>query len=353
MDMETVRRICGYYLGSEVREFRPYGGGHINSTFLVTSSDGRRFILQKINERVFKDVDSLMDNIMRVTSHLRSKTDDSRRVMNVEKTLEGKSYIREENACWRLIDYVEDSFCLERPRSCEDFRESAVGFGTFQQMLSDFPAESLNVTIPDFHNTLNRYQQFRKAVSEDKVGRAGLVAREIDFVLSIEEEATKLVRLQSEGVFPLRVTHNDTKLNNILFDRKTGKALCVIDLDTVMPGLCMNDFGDAIRFGASTADEDERDIEKVWLDMEMFTAFTEGFISACQAMTKEERDFLPLGALTMTAENGMRFLTDYLEGDIYYMTSRENQNLDRARTQFKLVTDMKRKWSYMNKVVMQ
>lgn len=239
---------------------------------------------------------------------------------------------------------MEDSVCLQIPESPEDLYESAIAFGSFQRMLADFPAETLHETIPNFHNTPDRYRIFKETLAADPLGRESEMQREIDFVLAREEEAAALQRMREKGELPLRVTHNDTKLNNVMFDRRTRKALCGIDLDTVMPGLVAFDFGDSIRFGASTGPEDEKDLDKIGLDLALYRRFTEGFIPACGVLTPQEIETLPLGAKIMTLECGLRFLTDYLDGDHYFGISRRSHNLDRARTQFKLVEDTERRW---------
>ena len=238
---------------------------------------------------------------------------------------------------------------MENPK---DFYESAVAFGHFQKLLSNYPAETLNETIKGFHDTESRLNAFKEAVEKDSFGRAAKVQKEIQFVLEREEIASVFGKLLAKGEIPLRVTHNDTKLNNIMIDYATGKGLCVIDLDTIMPGLAMNDFGDSIRFGASTAAEDEKDLEKVTCSMELFELYTKGFLEECrEQLTTKEIELLPMGAKVMTFECGIRFLTDYLEGDHYFKIHREDHNLDRCRTQFKLVADMEKKWDLMQKIV--
>jgi Ser/Thr protein kinase RdoA (MazF antagonist) len=244
-----------------------------------------------------------------------------------------------------------EAICIQLPETPDDFYQSAVAFGTFQSQLSDFPAETLSETIPNFHHTPDRYRIFREKIKEDPVGRAASVQQEIDFYLSREEDGSVLQRMRENGQLPVRVTHNDTKLNNVLLDEKTRKAVCVIDLDTVMPGLSAYDFGDSIRFGASTAVEDERNLEKVSIDLNLFRIYTEGFVSSCPSLTEEERLALPLGAKIMTLECGMRFLTDYLDGDHYFKTAYAEHNLVRARTQMKLVADMEENWQEMEKIV--
>lgn len=330
-----------------------YGSGHINSTFLVVTDPGKRYILQKINNKIFPDVEGLMNNIMLVTEHLKKKYTEPRRVLTLVKTIDGKPFAEIDGEYWRAYDFVEDSLCLQLPENNDDFYESAVAFGSFGQALSDFPVEKLVEVIPDFHNTPSRFKKFHEVLEKDPLGRAALVQEEIKFCLDREEEMSTLQRLRDEKVLPDRVTHNDTKLNNVLLDKETRKSLCVIDLDTVMPGLCLYDYGDSIRFGASTALEDEKDLSKVSMSLDLFKIYTKGFVSALPNLTKEEKENLPLGAKTMTFECGMRFLTDYLDGDHYFAVHREGHNLDRARTQFKLVADMESKWEEMKKVVME
>ena len=329
----------------------PYGSGHINSTFLVATDKNKKYILQKINNKIFPNVEGLMNNIMLVTEHLKKKTDDSRKVLSIVKTVDDKPYVEVDGEYWRAYDFVEDSICLQLPENNDDFYESAVAFGSFAQALSDFPVEKLIEVIPDFHNTPDRFKKFHEVLKKDPLGRAALVQEEIKFCLEREEEMGTLSRLRNEKVLPDRVTHNDTKLNNVLLDKETRKPLCVIDLDTVMPGLCLYDYGDSIRFGASTALEDEKDLSKVSMSLDLYKIYTKGYISALPDLTKEEKEYLPLGAKTMTFECGLRFLTDYIDGDNYFAIHREGHNLDRARTQFKLVADMEAKWDEMKKVV--
>ena len=273
--------------------------------------------------------------------------------MRLVKTLNNAAYLEYEGEFWRVYDFVEDSICLQQAETPEDFYESAVAFGSFQQQLKDFPAATLHETIPNFHNTADRYRIFKGAISADKAGRAKDVQAEIDFALAREAEAGTLVRLLAEGKLPLRVTHNDTKLNNVMLNAKTRKSLCVIDLDTVMPGLSLYDFGDSIRFGAASAEEDEQDLSKVEMRLDLFETYTKGFLGACPGLTELERELLPLGAKLMTLECGVRFLTDYLDGDHYFAIHRPGQNLDRARTQFKLVADMEAKWQQMHEIVQE
>ena len=330
-----------------------YGNGHINETYLVETDGGARYILQKINDTVFQNVPALMENVSAVTRYLRARTDDPRRAMHLVQTTEGADYLRDEaGGWWRMYDFIENSICLQAAETDEDFYQSAVAFGEFQRELSEFPAHTLHETIAKFHDTRNRYVQFREALNADPLGRAASVQTEIEFALAREKNAGELMRLLEAGELPLRVTHNDTKLNNVLLDRETRKPLCVIDLDTVMPGLAAFDFGDSIRFGASTTAEDETDLGKVEMSLELFETYARGFLEACgSALSPLEKATLPLGAKLMTLECGVRFLTDYLSGDTYFRIHRPNHNIDRCRTQFKLVSDMEKKQNEMRAVI--
>ena len=331
-----------------------YGCGHINETYLVQTESGRRYILQKISNRAFPDVAGLQENIASVTAHLHRQSDDPNSALTLIFTKKGESwYHHGENSDWRIYDFIENSICLQSPESPEDFYQSAIAFGSFQQQLKDFPAHTLHETIHNFHNTPDRYRLFRQALEENPAGRAGQVQPEIDFALSHEKIGGELTRMLQNGELPLRVTHNDTKLNNVMLHAETRTPRCVIDLDTTMPGLSAYDFGDSIRFGAATAAEDEKDLQKVTMSLELFRIFTRGFLRACPGLTEKERQVLPLGALTMTLECGVRFLTDYLAGDHYFGIHYPDQNLDRCRTQFKLVADMEEKMDQMNAIVQE
>lgn len=352
-------RVQGDFLAAS-----PYGSGHINDTLLAKCHlpDGSEspLILQRINTDIFTDPVGLMENIAAVTEYLQAKIiaeggDPNRETLRVIRTFDGYPCYRDpDNNWWRLYAYIGDSYTLDKVENPWDFYESGVGFGSFQRRLADFPADTLHEVIPGFHDTVNRFHQFEKAVGADPVGRAATVRQEINFFRQYEHLCHVFPDLQRTGDLPLRVTHNDTKSNNVLLDKKTGKAIAVIDLDTVMPGLAMNDFGDSIRFGASTAREDEIDLSRVSCSLELFTAFTKGFLAGLQGhLTDLEIEMLPQGALIMTYECGMRFLTDYISGDHYFQIQRANHNLDRARTQIKLVRDMERKLPIMQQIVSQ
>ena len=356
--LERAKMAEGQFLPEEAEEICPYGSGHINDTFLVRA--GKRYILQRMNRNIFTDPQGVMENILGVTNFLREKIekaggDGMRETLTVIPTKAGEPlYWDSLGDCWRMYHFIEDAISYDRVESERDFYESAVAFGNFQQMLADYPAETLHETIPGFHDTKARYEVFLKAVEEDVCHRAKEVAKEIAFFQERKEIAAVLGDMLAAGELPLRVTHNDTKLNNIMMDAKTGKGICVIDLDTVMPGLAVHDFGDSIRFGASTGDEDEPDLSKVNCDLHLFQLYTEGFLKGCRgSLTETERAMLPMGAKVMTYECGMRFLTDYLQGDTDFKIHREGQNLDRCRTQMKLVADMEANWEKMGEIVKQ
>ena len=339
-----------------------YGSGHINDTFCVHTQPGedpcRRFILQRINTAAFHHPDQVMANIVGVTSYLGRQIaaaggDPERETMSVYATRDGKSfYTDSEGGAWRAYPFVEGTVCLQSAETPELFAASALAFGNFQRMLKDYPADTLYETIPHFHDTEDRLAKLKAAVAADPMGRVKEVGPELDFVTAREADCSVALQALREGKLPLRVTHNDTKLNNVLIDRASGKGICVIDLDTVMPGLSINDFGDSIRFGANHSAEDEQDLSKVNFDLSLYEVYTKAFLEgAGGALTSAELDYLPWGAKLMTLECGIRFLTDYLEGDHYFRIHRPGQNLDRCRTQFKLVADMEACWEQMKAVV--
>lgn len=362
-EIDRIKQVASnfQYEGTLTR-MEPYGNGHINDTYLLTYAIGKmgyvRVILQKMNKHVFPKPVELMENIDHVTSFLFNKIrenggDPYRETLNVIPARDDKSYYLDpDGEYWRSFVFITDATCYDAVENPEDFYQSAVAFGKFQCLLADFPAETLHETIKDFHNTKVRFETFKKAVLEDVAGRAKDVAAEIQFVLDREADAGFFTDLVEKNELPIRVTHNDTKLNNIMIDNVSRKGICVIDLDTTMPGLAMNDFGDSIRFGASTGAEDEKDLSKISCSMELFEIYVKGFIEGCDGkLTAREIELLPMGAKIMTYECGMRFLTDYLQNDIYFKISRPEHNLDRCRTQFKLVADMESKWEQMAAIV--
>lgn len=334
----------------------PYGNGHINETYLVTTGE-KRFILQRVNGYVFPKPEDVMDNIERVTAFLKAQIereggDPARETLTLVKTHQGKCFTYDrEGGLWRMYLFVEDTVSYDLPDTPALFELSGEAFGKFQRQMGGFPADSLHETIHDFHNTPARYRQLEDAIARNEAGRLGSVTAEIEFCRQYEREVHALLDAMEAGEIPLRVTHNDTKLNNVLLDRQTGRGVCVIDLDTVMPGLAAYDFGDSIRFGAATAAEDERDLSKMSIDLKLFRVYTSGYLKACPGLTDKEVELLPLGAKIITLELAVRFLTDYLNGDCYFKTDYEEHNLVRARTQMKLVADMERKWSQMQQIV--
>ena len=333
----------------------PFGNGHINTTFKV--GDPPRYILQKINTAVFTDPDGLMENVVAVTAYLRGEIakaggDPERETLTYLPATDGRYVVRDgEGNCWRLYRFIGDARSFEAATP-ERFADSARAFAGFQRMLSGFPAGTLKETIPQFHDTGARLDQLKQAIAEDRSGRAGSVRAEIDFALARAADTRVITDAIADGSVPLRVTHNDTKLNNVLFDDATGRALCVIDLDTVMPGSLLYDYGDALRFGASTAAEDETDLSKVHFDTDLFRAYTDAYLEVlADRISPREIELLPMGAKLMTLECGMRFLADHINGDVYFHVHRENHNLDRARTQFKLVAEMEEKADELNAIV--
>ncbi len=347
-EMEYSEIIEKFELNDRITECRPYGAGHINSTFLLTAESGKKYILQALNGDVFRDPEGVMENIARVSAHLAKKEEDSRRVMTAVPARDGTYLYRAEGKCWRVLDYIENSLCLQAPESEADVYECGFGFGNFLRLLADFDASILCETIPDFHNSPKRYADLLAAAERDVCGRLSTAKNELAFIKAREPLVSVLTDAYSKGIIPLRVTHNDTKINNVLLDIDTRKALCVIDLDTVMPGLSVCDFGDGIRTSAATAAEDERDLSKVHFDISLYKAYAKGFIDGCGGgLTKAEIMLFPEGAMLMTLESGMRFLTDYLSGDTYFKTSYPEHNLVRCRTQLKLVSEMEEKLSEM------
>ena len=358
-DFEKTISHFGYK--GEYVSFEEIKAGNINSTYKLVFNDNgkeRVYILQRINNNVFRDPIGLMENVGNVTEHLRKKLDPndpekSRKVLRFTKTLDGEFvYHDEEDRYWRSYTYVENATAHNSIEDPVMFYEAGKGFGAFQRNLSDFPAEMLHETIPNFHNTKSRYNDFLEAVKADRAGRVKEVKEEIDFLVERRELMSRIVDMLETGELPLRVTHNDTKLNNILIDDLTKKAICVIDLDTIMPGSSLYDYGDAIRFGANTAAEDEPDVSKISVDMELFKLFTKGFVEeAAHNFDKNEIHYLPLGALVMTCELVMRFLTDYINGDTYFKIRYPEHNLVRTRAQMKLMCELEKKFDEMTEYV--
>lgn len=350
--------LRAYNLSDKMTNWYEVLNGHINRTFCTEFDMGEgvseKRLLQQINTHVFKNPLELMENVVRVTDYLRERVreeggDPSRETLKVFLTTDGRTcFFDSDGLCWRMYNFIDNSYSYDTIENDELFFRAGEAFGKFQSRLSDFPIDALHETIPDFHDTYKRFLNLKKSVSEDKAHRASLVKKELDFVYSRESDMSVITSLLNKGRIPLRVTHNDTKLNNIMFDKDTKEPICVVDLDTVMPGSSLYDFGDAIRFGANTAKEDEKDLSKVSLDLNLYEKYTEGYLkSAGGSLTDLEVFYLPFSAKLLTLECGMRFLTDYIDGDVYFSTSYPEHNLDRCRTQFALVYDIERKLDKM------
>ncbi len=351
--MQPDKIAQAFTIRGNVVSYKKFGSGHINTTFKLTTDTDDTYILQNINKYVFRDPAKVTENICAVTEHIRRRSNDPGAALQFIPTRQGGFlHIDEENEYWRMYKFVE-GLSLDLPERDEDFYQSAVAFGRFQELLSDFPAYILYESIPNFHNTPDRFRQLKEAVAQDKVGRQESAREEISAALELEEAAGVLQKMLDAGVLPLRVTHNDTKLNNVLLSPDTRTCICVLDLDTVMPGLSAYDFGDSIRFGAATAAEDEKDTSKMGLDLHLFEVYARGFIQAAPSLTANEIAALPLGAFTMTLEVAIRFLTDYLNGDVYFRTAYPEHNLIRARAQLALAKDMVSKHKEMERIIAQ
>lgn len=358
MESNVLDVLKHYKDFDKLKSFGEYGNGHINDTYLIEYEGNNKIILQKVNKNIFKEPKKLMENISLVTSYLREKIiekggNPDRETLNLINTEEGNYFYEDSNLdIWRMYEFIDNAICYEQVTDTNEFYESGYAFGNFQNLLEGFPVNKLSEVIKNFHNTEDRFKTFKAIVDEDLLGRAKSVQDEIDFFIKREEYSHIFNEALKNNEIFLKVTHNDTKLNNILFDNATKKALCVIDLDTIMPGFAAFDFGDAIRFGANKGLEDEVYLSKVGLDIELFEAFTKGFLEACgKSLSKREIELLPMAAMVMTFECGMRFLGDYIAGDKYFKITREKHNLDRARTQIKLVSDMEANIEEMKKIV--
>ena len=340
--------IAKFDIDGKVISMDNCGDGHINSTFLAITDKGTKYLLQKINTSVFPHPEDVMDNIVNVTDFLKEKGQET---LNVIKTVDGELTVWDSEECYRVYDFIENAVTYQLADE-EIFRNAGEAFGKFQKTLSEFDASALHEIIANFHNTPVRYSNFCKSVEKNLSGRLSECGEEVKFVKDRENTYGDIVAGIESGEIPLRVTHNDTKLNNILMDAETKKARAVIDLDTVMPGSMLYDFGDAIRFGASTAKEDEKDLEKVHFDINMFRAYAEGFCGALKdAVTEKEAELLPYSAYLMTMECGMRFLGDFIDGDKYFSVKYPEHNLVRCRTQFRLAEEMENNFDEMKKII--
>lgn len=362
MKHDVARVFDLFDILGHVLEAAPYGNGHINDTYAVTVNQaGRmvRYIFQRINHEIFRDPVSLMDNIHRVTTHLATKLvgdpDASRRTLTVLPARTGEPYVVDATGLfWRAYLFIEGARTYDAVENENQALEAARAFGLFQRLLDDLKGPPLFESIPGFHDTPARYRTLMQAVSEDRAGRAKGVTEEIEFFVRREQDAFRLSSMLKEGKLPLRITHNDTKLNNVMLDDQTGEGVCVIDLDTVMPGLALYDFGDLVRTATSPTLEDERNLSLIRMQMPMFNALVRGYIdSAHHFLTETEIAELPFSGKLITLETGIRFLTDYLNGDIYFKTHRLDQNLDRCRTQCALVRSIEDQMDAMQEVVEQ
>lgn len=355
----TIRKVLKQYeIAGDLCDMTQLVNGHINDTFQVClddNGDKRQYILQRINDYVFKNPALVMDNIREISQYLENRLScDDCSIISFINNRAGRNHTVCDGGTWRLCPYIDNSVAYEQVENSQVLVSAGYAFGRFQALLAEMPIDRLAETIPGFHYTPGRLQQLFEAARRDPQGRAGSVARELDFFHRNQELAGRLADLQQRGMLPLRVTHNDTKYNNILMDRNNGKPLCVIDLDTVMPGLSMHDFGDAIRFAANEAVEDETDLSKVRLNMGHYAAFTRGFMAAAGSfLTPCEVDHMALGAVVITIELASRFLADHIEGDRYFRIHRPGHNLDRARSQIRLAEDMLAHLDEMNAIVKQ
>lgn len=361
IDNEIVK-VCRHFgINGEAVSQSIFTDGHINTTLLLTFENEdkiKKYLVQGINTHVFKNPEELMENIVNVTTYLRDKIaenggDPERETLTFLKAEDDKYYHYEGNKCWRIYNYIDNSHTCNKIENKKLFENAGRSFGNFQKHLTDYPMHTLHETIKDFHNTPKRFDNLEAAVNNNLAKRADKVKADIDFAMERREESRKLLKLYKDGLIPLRVTHNDTKLNNILFDNQTNEGICVIDLDTIMPGFSLYDFGDAIRYGGNTTREDDDNLDNVGISLELFESYTEGFLSAsAKALTRAEVENLAFSAKLMTLECGIRFLTDYLDGDVYFKTKYPEHNLVRARNQFKLVYEIEKHIDEMNEIVM-
>ena len=329
---------------------RELSGGHINRSYLVGTDAGARYVLQRVNTAVFPDVRAVMGNAARIGEWMARRPDALPAAVRYLPATDGAPWYEDAAGnCWRCYRYVENSVCLPQPETLSDLEQGGVAFGRFLHALRDFPAEELEETIPRFHDTPDRYRRLREAAERDRCGRVRAAGPELRRAFALKAAACRLHALRESGALPLRVTHNDAKFGNVLLDRDTRRALCVIDLDTVMPGLAAYDFGDGIRSGASVGGADE----PLGLDLERFEAFTRGFLAGCPTLTGAELRSLPLGALAITAELGVRFLTDWLDGDRYFRADDTEQNLRRARRHLLLAEELERRQEELDAAVLR
>lgn len=356
--MGAENAILAFDIKEELKNVKPFGNGLINKSYVAESTNSKRYLLQNLNIDLFQNFEGLMNNIDLVTTYLKEKIekeggDPDRETLTLIKTLDNKLFHKDkEGQVWRLYSFIENTVCYNKAKSADQFYKTGLAFGHFQAQLNDFDATKLSEVLEKFHDTRFRYAQFLEAVENDLAGRVKDVRPEIDFIKSRKEDAYLLYDMLDKGDLPLRVTHNDTKLSNILLDKDSLEGICIVDLDTIMPGILLFDFGDSIRSGANTAEEDEKDLSKVGFDIDLFEAYTKGFLKrAKHIMTDKEIEYLAWGARVITFEQAIRFFTDYLNGDTYYAVSHDTHNLERTRNQMKLVLDMEKQWPEILEIV--
>ena len=340
-----------------------YGSGHINDTYCIWVDQAGlrvRYILQRLNQNVFKEPIPLMDNVRRVTTHALAQLKANkcpeayRRTLTLVPGVDGKPYaVDDEQNCWRVYPFIERARTYDQIETTQQCYAAARAFGEFQKLTADLPGEPLFETIPDFHNTTKRFQALQQAIQDDPLGRAKEVQKEIDWFMARESDCHLVVNYMASGDLPVRCTHNDTKLNNVMLDDVTGEGICVIDLDTTMPGSAIYDFGDMVRTATSPAAEDEKDVSLVTMRMYMFEALVQGYLASASFLTPLEKELLPFSGKLLTMECGIRFLTDYLSGDVYFKIKRPEHNLDRCRTQIALVESIEQQMDAMKKLVEQ
>ena len=358
-DLQKVAKQ--FIIQGDIIEIKAIKRGYINSTYKVETRSVHnhihKYILQRINTNVFPDVDALMSNFRLTTKQLSKNLEMPgchRRgtAQELRPTTDGKPYFQDESGCWRMMTYFDGVYSLDIPDSPEVFYYTGVSFGRFIKAMSPIDINDVKVVIPNFHNTLSRYRDLEKAISRNASGRAGEVAEEIAFIRARADGFGRISEALESGKIPTRICHNDCNLNNILFDKETHLPVTIIDLDTVMPSSPLYDFGDSMRIGTNTAKDDEKDLSKVSCNLELYEKYARGYLEACgDILTKEELELLPYAALIITAEDGIRFLADHIDGDTYYQIDYEGQNLDRARTQLRLLSDMEKKLPQIKKIL--
>ena len=359
MQTKEILSICSQFdIACEATSVIPFGSGHINSTFLVTLENQDRYVLQNINTYVFKNPEQLMDNVFGVTSFVadtlkKQGIAPERRTLSFVKSKDGKKFYADKDGnAFRMYKCIENATAYDSVEKEGVLFEAAAAFGEFQRQLGDYPAETLYETIPDFHNTVARYKSFEEAVALDAKGRAESVAEDIEALRKYADRASIITSALDNGDIPIRVTHNDTKLNNVLIDNITGKGICVIDLDTVMPGSLLYDFGDSVRYAANNGAEDDMNLANVWLKLDLFKEFSDGFLVGIgDSITKKEKELLPLSVFVLTYELALRFMTDYLNGDVYFKTKYPDHNIVRTRAQIRLMEDIDEKLEEMKRII--